>query len=458
MNTETVLPPQCSIRQLAHASERDQKARRGELNSFQRSMLQWNELHPYNAVHVVRISDALDLGRLRTAISGTLEAYGLTNLSLDQHQGTFRYQGGPVRCEIRVLPGEDASCRSLAAEIERQLNAGFTEAECSNPFRFFVEAHEDSFLLGLVYFHPIADAEAVARLLMQIVHAYEGKADPEPSDRMDLYPPRHDSLFRQRPALLARKLAALPAAFQVMRRSLRPPCTDTQDLHTGFTLFSLAPESFHLLVDTARKLGVTLHDLFLALLMKALSPLAAARQRSGRRRNISIGTIVNLRGDLGPVNSRSFGLCLGSFMVTHPVPKDVTVMGLARDIRGQTFKIKRHRLYLGVPLELVFGGWMLRLFSTARKKKFFQKHYPLWGGITNMNLNPICKEAGGAGPADYFRAVSTGPVTPLVLSITTIRDAVNIGLTYRTTVYPSAEIQRVQQRLLEAIRELEVRP
>jgi hypothetical protein len=47
-------------------------------------------------------------------------------------------------------------------------------------------------------------------------------------------------------------------------------------------------------------------------------------------------------------------------------------------------------------------------------------------------------------PLDYFRAVSTGPVTPLVFSATTFKDTLNVGLTYRTTVFSPAEIERVQ--------------
>lgn len=429
----------------------------GSLNILQRSMLQWNDLHPYNAVHVVRIPGAPNLGRLRLVINGTLEAYGVTNLELNRKRGAYRYHGGAADCEIRVLSKEDASRSPLSAEIGRQLNTGFVPGERMNPFRFFVDAAGDFFSLGLVYFHPVADAEAVVRLLMHIVNAYAGPPDPGLSDGVDLYPRRHDRLFRQHPVLLARKLAALRSIVGAMRRSSRPRCRDAQDLRNSFTSCSLASDDFHLLADTSRKLGVTLHDLFLALLMKALSPLAATRAQARRRRNISVGSIVNLRKDLGLDHPRSFGLCLGSFVVTHRVPDEMTVRDLARDIRQQTLQIKRRKLYSGTPLDLALGRVMLGLFSTEQRKKLYPKHYPLWGGITNMNLNPIWKQPDGAGPADYFRAVSTGPVTPLVLSITTVRDVVNLGITYRTAVYQTTEIEQVRQHLLDTIHTLEAR-
>ena len=63
---------------------------------------------------------------------------------------------------------------------------------------------------------------------------------------------------------------------------------------------------------------------------------------------------------------------------------------------------------------------MLIFFSPERRKKFYQKNYPLWGGITNMNLNSLWTSGQKRVPLDYFRAVSTGPATPLVLSVTTV--------------------------------------
>lgn len=79
----------------------------------------------------------------------------------------------------------------------------------------------------------------------------------------------------------------------------------------------------------------------------------------------------------------------------------------------------------------------------------------MWGGITNMNLNSIWNELDGGVPPDYFRAVSTGPITPLVLSITTVGSSVNIGVTYRVTSFRAAEIGAVRQRLLDGLRLLE---
>jgi hypothetical protein len=55
---------------------------------------------------------------------------------------------------------------------------------------------------------------------------------------------------------------------------------------------------------------------------------------------------------------------------------------------------------------------------------------------------------------DYFRGVSTGPVTPLVLSVTTVGDRANVGLSYRTTIFSPEEIERVRHGFTQHLEEL----
>jgi hypothetical protein len=127
---------------------------------------------------------------------------------------------------------------------------------------------------------------------------------------------------------------------------------------------------------------------------------------------------------------------------------------LAGDIRQQTRAIKQHRLYLATPLELALGRFVLRFFSPARRKKFYQKNYPLWGGLTNMNLNSLWGPSAEEGPIDYLRAVSTGPATPLVFSVTTVGDHANVGLSYRTTVFSAEDIECVQRHFMQHLEQL----
>ncbi|MFO1511781.1 MAG: hypothetical protein U1F83_02530 [Verrucomicrobiota bacterium] len=206
----------------------------GRLNIFQRTMLQWNALHPYNAIHVVRLPGAPDLAKLGNVIRHILVRLGLTGLELDVQRNVFSYQGGPPQCEIKVASGTDPNA-ALIAEIELQLNTRFEIRQAINPFRFFVVPDLDSFSLGLVYFHPVADAEAVVFLLKRMVEAYLAQ-DDSAVEPVDLYPEPRDGLLR-RPGLLLKKLAALPGLMRNLRRSNRPNYHNPQDTRNGFTFF-----------------------------------------------------------------------------------------------------------------------------------------------------------------------------------------------------------------------------
>jgi hypothetical protein len=70
---------------------------KGRLNVFQASMLRWREVHPYNAVHVIRIAKRLDALRLQTVIDDHLAALGLTGLVLDSERERYHYTGGRER-------------------------------------------------------------------------------------------------------------------------------------------------------------------------------------------------------------------------------------------------------------------------------------------------------------------------------------------------------------------------
>ena len=74
-----------------------------------------------------------------------------------------------------------------------------------------------------------------------------------------------------------------------------------------------------------------------------------------------------------------------------------------------------------------------------------------------MNLNSLWQPLEGNKPMDYFRAVSTGPATPLVLSVlTTVGEAANISLSYRSTVFLAGDIDRLVGCFLGTLADLEV--
>ena len=272
---------------------------------------------------------------------------------------------------------------------------------------------------------------------------------------MELYAPRYDHPWTYGPGFLFGKFSAFFQRLRNLRRSCRPVYRDPENFQNDLAFFSLAPPEVRCVMATAKAWKVTVNDLLLALLLKVIAPLTSSR-RSTKRPDVSVGCIVNTRRDLGLAGQPIFGLFLGSFLVTHRLPHEIGLQTLATDISKVTRRLKAKRLYLGWPVELVVSRALLPFFSTPRRKKLYQKHYPLWGGITNMNLNTLWPD--GKTGIDYLRAVSTGPATPLVFSVTTVGDVMNVTVTYRTTVFTKQEVERIQRSFRTEVAQLETEP
>lgn len=427
-------------------------ALQGRLNSFQRTMLDWNDLHPYNAVHVVRISGPPNLPRLQNAINNTLARHGLASLTLHRSTGTFHYDNAPAPYQIKTVEAAENPAEALRAEIERQVNTGFDITGPFQPFRFFTVPEQESFFLGLVYFHAVADAVSIVQLLRQIYSAC--LAGNQTADTGS-FPLAHHG-FGFSPSALTRQLAAFVAKLRQQRRAVRVSHRNANDGSNRFEQLTLPPERLRDLSAAAKNWEVTLNDIFLAALLKCCSPFTLNRFNEPPRTRLAIGCIVNTRNHLALANPQGWGLFLGSFVVSHETPAGIRLSELARDIRQQTQAIKQRKTYAGPPVELVLGRFLLSFFSTEHRTKLYQKHYPLWGGITNMNLNTLWPQPAGSPPMDYFRGVSTGPVTPLVLSVTTVRDTINLGLTFRATTFTETHIRQVKQHLLKVLEQVDI--
>ncbi len=64
---------------------------------------------------------------------------------------------------------------------------------------------------------------------------------------------------------------------------------------------------------------------------------------------------------------------------------------------------------------------------------FYRKELPLAGGISNVDLTRTWVADHHPAPLiDYIRVSPTGPMTPLVVTTTTLGERFHIGMTYRT--------------------------
>lgn len=425
----------------------------GKLNLFQATMLRWRDLHPYNAVHVVVVRQALEPSRLKTRIETRLETAGLTGLVLDRRRGRFEYRGGPVAVEVTILAGGDDALRTAEREIERQLNLPFPRDGAFLPFRFFAVDAGDSFHLGLAYDHFIAGGDSIAVLLDKLVESYRSDA---PATAVPWTPRRYPStytrLFLRHAGFAIRGLRRLPSLIAGCRRSCRAPCHTDREATNAFLSHRIAPAHFAILVHTARDCGVTLNDLFLAMLLRSLAPVAPSRKAAHHRKELGVASIMNVRGEFEADAHDTFGQFLASFRVSHPVPPGIDLRELAREIHAETARIKAEKLYLQTLLALGWAALAWRFLKTDRRLRFLAKHYPLWAGVTNIHADPLCRalREGEASP-EYLRAVPTGPLAPIVFAITTLGGVMQIGVSFRSADVSRELVEGVATEFLRCV-------
>lgn len=416
----------------------------GKLNIPQRTILMWDEMHPYNAVHVVRIPQPLAPTKLKDSVDKHLKSKGLPGLVIDRRKKRYNFKGGASDIHIKVIDGGNDALSALHSEIQEQLNTPFNiNGGIINPIRCFAVREERSFYLGLVYYHVISGGDSIIYLLKGIVKYYMEGDTTYLSLPLALYQQNNLWCKLLSPWFLTGWLWNLPGHIADVRRCFRPRYKDYNDHTNGFAYFSIEPQRFRLLLKSAKEWGVTVNDIFMAILLKAVEPLAEKRRFESRRKKLSVVSVINIRKDLSVKDREGFGMYLGTFNVSHTMPDGIEIKYLAEDVHRQTEKIKKHKLYLGAIMEQWFALFLLGSILKKQRSKLYSKNYPLWGGISNINLNTIWDQPDDKAGVDYFRAVSTGPATPIVFSLTTVKGVLNAGVSFRKTVFSETDIEKI---------------
>jgi len=402
-------------------------------------MLRWRDLHPYNPVHVVRIPAALDAERLRACIAERLEAWGLSGLAVDCERWRFRYDGGSAAVALRVVPAASDPRAALAREVEREFNTPFDRGNPVNPFRFFALDEGGAFGCAVAYDHFVASGDSIVRLLTAIACAYLGR-DLPPWRPLERYPPTYRSVAWRHPLWLVRAALGLPSLIASTRRAHRPRYGEVENPYNSFAYVRLGQSQLDALLTTGKAWRVTFNDLLMASLLQALSPLAPERRAARRRRELAIASIVNIRGDFDAGAADALAPFLAAFRVGHEVPDGIGLERLARDVHAASARVRRGHRYLQSILALGLAALMWPFLDARRRHGFYAKHHPAAAGITSLNVGALWQEAGAATAGlDYLRAVPTGPLCPVVFAVTTVPDAVHVGIAFRTAAWSASQ-------------------
>lgn len=414
-----------------------------KLNIFQKAVLSWDRMLPYNAAHVLRVSSPLDPARLDTAVAACLISYGLGPLRVDEERSRFGFESAGRAPSVEVLDASGPLLETLRGRLEDELNRPFPLSPPSWPVRFFAVREKDGFYLGLVYFHVIADASSIIYLMDDIGRCYRDGTKPE-RGRGKFYPRTRLGIGAFARGLVP-WLGTLAGDIEDVRRTLRVSWINGAPKKAGLLLEAL-PVDGERLAAASRAIGVTLNDVFLAALLKSV-PTLLGKKKSPHRSKLSVGSIISTRKDLGLNGGREFGLFLSSFRVSAAAPEQYSLVEMAREVRRQTLRVKKGRLYLRSMMETLMGLRLERLYESEARERFYSKHYPLSAGLTNIGLRAVWDRPEPL--PDYWRAVSTNGAVPMVFSVTSAAQSLNVSVGYSMHVYTAEEARQALARFKE---------
>jgi hypothetical protein len=267
------------------------------------------------------------------------------------------------------------------------------------------------------------------------------------------YGPTYARLLRRQFLACVNALWGLPRLAASCRRAFRPRYATPQDGYNAVALTRIAAADRARLDACARAWGITAHDLLLAIVLKGLSPLTMRRLQSPTQRDRDR---VHREYSSRPRGGSQRRACPLSrpFRVSHRTPDDMSLRDLAAAINGKRVRLTAQALPADAARHGI-AGFEWRFMSPPQRQRFFAKHFPVCAGTTPLSVDPLWNGGARRAPGlDYLRAVSTGPLSPMILAFTMVGDVINVGITYRTTVFRRDAVEGIAAAMLQAIRTL----
>ena len=239
----------------------------GRLNTFQRLMLQWGELHPYNGTHTCRIAGPARPEALREAIRATYVQHGIGIAQLAPDGRSYRFETD-YEPQVELVPDDPVVARTLDEHVAAELNHAFPRPRC-RPLRFSVITGEaDTHYVHTTYDHWVADSIASRLILRRVLGRYCQLSIPENELPLQLYPPTYRQVFPQLrgPVKLGQSMVRSMRQWLGRGAIAQPAYTSVAQMAVGHRIFHTNPGTVERLRHFARSLDATVHDVILAAL------------------------------------------------------------------------------------------------------------------------------------------------------------------------------------------------
>lgn len=403
------------------------------LSDFQRMMLYWDAWWPFQVVDTVELSGIVDAEELRLAAETVLDELGIANYQIDSRRGRCRYRSGPAHVEVNFLDGTGDRQAHLERHVSAELTRRFT-LNVDPLVRFWILSGDDSYTVGMTWQHWFADGVTAAELLRRVLEHMRGTRTIGPDVLLGFQPPCGDPFFRHRGLAwrceeIRQVLLATIAGIGVRR--MRP--SQSPELRAKSRILTLPDDCLVRLLRVSRRAGMTLNDLLIAALARAVHDAKAAGPSTWFGSRIRIINMVDLR-PYADISLRGVG---GQYLalMTAEIPTSLLrdVSKLLDHIHRHTSNVKQKQLFFAARLGFLLGRWILDYTPRSWRSRTISNTIPMTALITNLRLStpwdelPLCSSI-----RKYQRFLPPNLSSPVVLGITTNGDELTATITVRS--------------------------
>lgn len=425
---------------------------REPLDAFQRAMLSWEPLHPYNAVHAIKLPGTCNVPELERAIRATAESIGIGDLHIAPSGRALAYSPTGFVEIIQLIKSVDdeARFREVAAMA---LNTPFAPG-AHFPFRWYVWNSADSrgHWVVMAYQHLVADGLAAEAFLRGVVGRYDLPAIMPSIERQHAVVaarPRVLNLIRRSGVI--RSLAAVMRLHRRLRFAHKMPDERGRGDTIGVQSLSLSADAFVDVVGASRAAGIGLNDLLLAALARAIAQATPDRHTSRRRRRIALATMFSTR----PVDEQcvAFGAWLADAVVVVERP-DAQLDDVLTQIVAELRPWKADRSWAAAVAAMRFGlvRTIWPIFGLPHNRRSYRKVFPICGGVSTTRPR-LTSEFVSHAIERYLRAVPSGPAAPLALAATVHQSSLELVLTHRFSSQSSEQARALLTSIESLLRE-----
>jgi len=422
-------------------------------------MRRWSHLHPYNAGQVMEVTGEPNRQRWKLAVESVINEMGL---------GVPQFSNNET--QVNFTPATQVVIHQSEQNIEsffnEELNRPFAAGDMSVRFCVLPKPASKSHYFALVYDHWIGDSRAMRELMQRIFQRYQSPGNGGlPPLKLDA--PDFKSIFRKHIGRLTWLTAMRESLknFWRGRRGFRMGIGNPLNFNSRFLYRELPQGLIDKVYRLAKSNQASVNDAFIAVLAQTMGEFTAEKRAKRRkkkfhfpRNQMGIGTIVDIRDASAEPLDGIFNLYLSSYMVFLNKPEHRPVPDLLHEVAATTAHVKK-------TFGTVRGFWSLVMvrFWTDRLKRsprhqarLMHQIVPLVAGISNVNMTKSWADQpqeteGTPYVLDYLRISPTGPLSPLVFTLTTIRDRLSLCMTYRTSAFSDEAAMKILEDFMRRL-------